>query len=310
MRNKVDFLESYIQYLINPSAVSTDMFTLYFGIHFVLLSILFVYMYKKIRHARRLLDTPTSKIRSAAQGFVEIKAYSKNIAPMISPLTGTPCCWWRYKVEKISSSGSNKHWQTINEGESTVGFIIYDETGECMVHPEGADVYPHRQRKWYGHTAKPDNRSLSQIGLNKDYKYSEELLFEGLPLFAQGMFYTFRPNAHLTGPDQGDIINEWIKDHKRLLKKYDENGNKILDPQEWQRVLFDVEQEFFSRQKKFKENNPKSVNILSEQGLPKNLNFILSGKSEKELYKHKKIMSFVYFIGFLILITHAIYALI
>ncbi len=55
----------------------------------------------RLARARLLGDVPTSRIRSAAQGFVELYGVLEEgpEGPLQAPLTGKPCLWWRYRIE-------------------------------------------------------------------------------------------------------------------------------------------------------------------------------------------------------------------
>lgn len=53
-----------------------------------------------LRRARAILDTPTSRIGSAAQGIVELVGKGRPLpgAPLLSPMTHLPCLWYRYSL--------------------------------------------------------------------------------------------------------------------------------------------------------------------------------------------------------------------
>lgn len=309
MNQKADLLELYVNYLISPHQVDDFFYYTFFTFHLVLMCIAFYFFYKKIKIARVLIDTPTSKIRAAAQGFVEIKGRCRQIAPLFSPLSNTSCTWYKYKVEQLKSSGNNQRWQIIEEGTSTVGFYLFDVTGECMVHPDGALIYPHRKKCWYGDNARPIHGLTSNFSFMKSYRYTEEVLINEMPIFSQGMYHTFRPRAPEL--DFSHVMSEWKRDYKNLLKKYDTNGNGELDPQEWQCVIMDAEKELAGRQAKLLEEHdaPSSINILSNDGLGRDQKFILSGKPELELYLHKRRVAIAYSAVFVLFAVHTLYAL-
>lgn len=75
---------------------------------------------RRFSQARHLLDTPTSKIRSAAQGYVEFYGvlHVCGEAQLLGPLTNTPCLWWRYKIEEYTASGKKRSWRTLESGSS------------------------------------------------------------------------------------------------------------------------------------------------------------------------------------------------
>src|SRR5688500_10249306 len=68
------------------------------------------------RRFRQVHDVPTSRVASAAQGYVELLGRAAQIAnaPIVSPLTSLPCCWYRYQIDRRTSD--NK-WQKEDEGE-------------------------------------------------------------------------------------------------------------------------------------------------------------------------------------------------
>ena len=70
---------------------------------------------RRFSQARHLLDTPTSKIRSAAQGYVELYGLLEELpeATVRGPLTGKPCLWWRFRIEEHQSSGKKRSWRVI-----------------------------------------------------------------------------------------------------------------------------------------------------------------------------------------------------
>lgn len=309
MATNASFLEPYLTYWLNPHTTSPTAHVVFFSLHCIIMAIFFYYGYKKIKFARLLLDTPTSKIRSATQGFVELKGQCQALSPLLSPLSHTPCVWWKYDIQEKKYSGNNRHWVSIEKAESPAGFLIKDKTGTCMVHPEGAHIYPHRKRKWYGSTSRPSHGFQRTSCFNKKYRYYEQVLIEALPIFAQGMYHTFTPeNLRL---DPADLIREWKKDYQSLLKKYDTDRDGTLRPQEWQQVIWNAEKECAIKEKKitFNKEIAPSVHILSSDGLTQDHTFILSGKSEKQLYQRKINGSVLLGIGFMIFFLHNLYAI-
>lgn len=71
-----------------------------------------------------------------------------------------------------------------------------------------------------------------------DYRYTEERLELGGPLYAIGEFVT--TGASQQGFDasraEGAVIREWKSDFTGLLKRFDSNGDGQLDEAEWGRV--------------------------------------------------------------------------
>ena len=99
---------------------------------------------KSLKKARYLLDTPTSKIRSAAQGYVELYGELKEGESLLSsPLSGNSCVWWSFSIDKqVRDDRDNKSWQQVEKGTSSELLCLNDGTGECWIDPAGAH-YPY-----------------------------------------------------------------------------------------------------------------------------------------------------------------------
>ena len=140
---------------------------------------------KSFQQARMMEGTPSSKIRSAAQGFVELSGiqHPREGTPLSAPLTGSACTWWDYKVEKREQTRNSKgqestSWSTVEKDTSVGFFHLRDETGEILVNPMGADVTASLQRVWYGDARRPNGDSLSRFGvsLKGRYRYTERIM--------------------------------------------------------------------------------------------------------------------------------------
>lgn len=170
------------------------------------------------KRRRAIDDTPTSRVASAAQGYVELKGKGKPLGglPLLSPLTGLPCLWYRYRIERRS----NDKWVYEGGGESETSFILDDGSGQCLVDPEGAEVLVTRHDRWV-----KDNR-----------RYTQWLLIERDPIYALGQFVT-KGSVDLQlhfAEDLKALLAEWKKDAKHLLVRFDFNKDGELDLKEWE----------------------------------------------------------------------------
>ena len=201
----------------------------------------FYFFYRK----RIMEDTPTSKVRSAAQGYVELHGVGKLMEgpPIIAPLTGSTCTWYGYKVEERRSTGRNSKWVTIDSGDSSELFLLVDDTGQCIIDPDGAGVTTTSKDVWYGSSSRPQQRPprsrnmLTSLAGGK-YRYTERRMHPEEPLYAIGLFKTvggvggeFDMDA-----DVRDLIKEWKINSAALLAKFDTNKDGQIDMEEWQAV--------------------------------------------------------------------------
>lgn len=198
-----------------------------------------------LTRVRQIQDTPTSKIRSAAQGYVELEGLALQLPgePVVSPLSGQPCAWWQYSIEEKRSSYSNGRrtttWTTIETATSDDLFELRDDTGSCVVDPEGAHVIPNQSLSWYGHTRRPVDRPASSrlIGIGK-FRYREKIIKPGSALYTLGWFRTEGGLAHNFNEREAlrDLLAEWKRDEASLLRRFDQDGDGQIDLQEWEQV--------------------------------------------------------------------------
>ena len=235
--------------------------------------------------ARYLLDTPTSKIRSAAQGYVELYGVLQEQASLLAPLTNTPCLWWRFKIEEYCASDKRKTWRVLESGSSEIPLLLADGTGECWLHPLGAEIRPATRQVWQGdrrHPLRVDQGGLLKwLSSGKRYRYSEERLHTGEPLYAIGEFCT--RGGGQQGLDlaaaQGAVIREWKGDYEQLLKRFDADGNRQLDEREWQRVRLAAQLEAEDRHRQISLQPQCHELRKPTEGQP----FILSSHGEDQL---------------------------
>lgn len=171
-----------------------------------------------LKRLRAVRDTPTSKIASAAQGYVELDGYGMPFGeiPLLSKLHSLPCLWYRYKIERRTHDSK---WQTIDSGESTDCFMLRDETGVCVVDPEHAEIITRHCEKWD----------------KGDYRYTEWSLIAQDRLYAIGQFRTQGGSTleFNTREELNQLLAEWKKDMPVLLARFDLDNSSELDMQEW-----------------------------------------------------------------------------
>lgn len=205
-------------------------------------------IFRFIHRLRIIEDTPTSKIRSAVQGYVELIGHGELMpgTPIIAPLTGTPCTWYSYKIEEKvehydSRGGRHTRWRTLQSGISDELFYLKDDTGECIIDPEGAEVTPGKSDVWYGNTPTwSHNLPSSRGGLFNmgRYRYTEKRMHPTEPLYAIGLFKSVGGAQELpnTQEDVRRLLNQWKQNQSGLLKHFDTNGDGQIDLHEWEQV--------------------------------------------------------------------------
>jgi hypothetical protein len=105
---------------------------------------LFFYGFRLLKRRRLILDTPFSKIRSAAMGMVEVNGLAVGPYTMVAPITARPCYYYRTLVWEWKQRGKNKDWVKVAGECMHVPFFVDDNTGRVLVDPRGADLDLHR----------------------------------------------------------------------------------------------------------------------------------------------------------------------
>lgn len=93
---------------------------------------------------RLILNTPASKIRSAAMGLVEVSGLAVGPYTMNAPITGEACYYYRAMAWQLKQSGKNKEWEKIADESLHVPFYLDDNTGCVLVDPQYAEMDIHR----------------------------------------------------------------------------------------------------------------------------------------------------------------------
>ena len=170
-----------------------------------------------LKRLRAIRGTPTSRVASAAQGYVELIGRGKPFAgtPLISKLRVLPCLWYRYKVEHRTSQDK---WESLDSGESSDSFVLRDDSGECVVDPEYAEIITKHHDHWQ----------------DADYRYTEWKIINNDTLYIIGEFRTrsgaveFDSRAELNA-----LLAEWKRDKPALHARFDLNNDGELDMNEW-----------------------------------------------------------------------------
>ncbi|MDO9052872.1 MAG: hypothetical protein Q7U37_02920 [Gallionella sp.] len=170
-----------------------------------------------LNRLRAIRDTPTSKIASAAQGYVELAGRGEPFGepPLLSQLRRLPCLWYRYKVERRTSR--NK-WVTEDSGESQDSFQLRDDSGLCVVDPEQAEITTQHRDRWH----------------EGNHRYTEWKLIKNDNIYVLGEFRTQSGMIESASrADLGALLAEWKKDMPALHQRFDLNKDGELSMDEW-----------------------------------------------------------------------------
>ena len=194
-------------------------------------------LWRSLRHARLVDDTPTARIASAAQGYAELRGRGLPLAglPLLSPLGGLPVLWWRLLTEKRDAKGK---WQQESLEQSQASFLLDDGSGSCLVDPEGAEMLVQRR----------------EVSEREDRRYTLWTLLPHDPVYVLGDFRSLGPlDGAVEGPMSesrrlAERLEEWKADRAGLLARFDLDGNREIDLKEWELARQQARQELRQQQ--------------------------------------------------------------
>lgn len=174
---------------------------------------------RSIRHARLILDTPTARVASAAQGYAELRGRGRKLdgSPLLSPVNYLPVLWYKVVTQRKTSGGK---WQQVGSVTSDASFLLDDGTGLCAVDPVGAEMLVRR-------------KDVFTQGELRQIQWS---LIESERIYVIGEFATLgsiQPDFD-THAQVGALLTEWKRTPDELLARFDLDGNGTLDLKEWE----------------------------------------------------------------------------
>ena len=232
------------------------------------------------RRALAITDTPTSRIASAAQGYVELvgRGLPNPEAPVLSRLTMLPCLWCRFLIERRTND--NK-WERVDSGVISAPFLLDDGSARCLVDPDFAEIVPRDHDSW----------------MKDGYRHTEWLLVPQDRIYVIGQFSTVGgANSSLDfNKNVSALLAEWKVNKAELLKRFDLNQDGEIGEEEW----------MLARQQAKRDVRKQHRAILSEAGrhvVHKPTDgrlFLISNLKPEKLALRYRIWSLVHMLAFL-----------
>ncbi|MCP5277165.1 MAG: hypothetical protein H6935_02250 [Thiobacillus sp.] len=170
-----------------------------------------------LRIVRAIHDTPTSRVASAAQGYVELHGHGQphQGQQLMTPFSQLPCLWYRFKTERRT----DERWEQVESGESLAPFDLEDTSGRCTIEPAGAHVQ----------TTHKETRN------DGEWRHTEEVLLKGDRLYALGGFRSVNASDLVLNArrEEGELLAEWKTDREELHRRFDLDGDGEISPKEW-----------------------------------------------------------------------------
>jgi len=221
MRREYTQLTGVAAQLISVAAASTSHSRLGWLLAAGVIALIALFSWRAaVKNLRVIRDTPTSKVASAAQGYVELMGRGKPMpnTPVLSQLRHLPCLWFRYKIEQHKQGERRNEWRTIESGESRESFLLQDESGECVIDADYAEINTRYRECWR----------------EGNMRYTEWTLLEHDELYVLGAFRTHSMAAEFnSNTELNALLASWKRDLPDLHRRFDLNNDGELDMDEW-----------------------------------------------------------------------------
>ena len=213
------------------------------------------------RHYRHIADIPTARIISAPQGYIELTGEGDLLPeyPIVSPLTGLPCLWYEYRVERVEG----REREILRSGVSELPFVLSDGSGRVLVETVDARVISRHSQQW-------------QRG---DEHVTETVLLkhEALYVLGEHVHPSAEAGSSALDKERNAILSEWKSDQPSLLERFDTDRNGRIDSQEWENARQAAQLKAMSNA----ETVARRDAIIRKP--PHNQPFLISNYSAKEL---------------------------
>ncbi len=258
-----------------------------------------------LRIARAVEDTPTSRIRSAAQGYVELAGRCRVLdgTENLAPLTLRPCVWWQFRIQqKAESSLQGKRrqaWKTINSGRSELPFLLDDGTGQCIVQPSGAEVLTGESTTWYGSTPWPTQAAGAGLLRPQQhrYRYIEERIYEHEQVCLLGRFRSHTSTVSADTPAEVTaLLAEWKQDQVALVERFDADRDGSVSLAEWEHARAEAKRAVAER----RASSPATPALHVLERPDSGQLFLIAAFPERDVARRYKRRASLAFAGFLL----------
>jgi hypothetical protein len=236
---------------------------------------LFIKGFRVYREYRVLADTPEVPIRSMAMGLVEIHGKAAGQQTVLSPVTKTPCFFFKVDIERWVRGKNGGHWSHAMTHAAGVRFYLEDATGKVLVDAHGAecDLIQTTKRETgravgdslsglFGGTRDSSLTTGSWVSDSDLFNYAESMLSTGRTTFS------FDGGSLLSDLARGSLALGIGSDHRYRLSEY------CIIPEHWYDVTGTCVE------------NPNSQDEHDRNMIVKGQNeptFLISWRSEKEI---------------------------
>lgn len=193
----------------------------------------FIRGFRLLARKRLLVNTSTSKIRSASLGLVEVSGLATGPYTVPAPITGNPCFLYQVTAWRQREDGKTHEWKKVAEETLHVPFFLDDSTGKLLVNPNGAELDLHRDfcqkydQTWFSRVPDRAITFLARHGITLDgdhFRIEEWTVQPQNPLFIVGTL------AENSGVEASPFPNAIDEKRSLGLTTVDRQGPAVTSP--------------------------------------------------------------------------------
>lgn len=200
--------------------------------------------FRVLRRKWLIENTPTSTVRGAAIGQVEVCGKIAGPYTLISPLSVLDCYFYKAMAWQSEGSGERREWKSAGEEVLCAPFFVEDDTGRMLVDPRGAEIDVPKDFDDNGSLdAMPENvrRFAARRGISAwtAAKFEEYCIKPGDTLYVLGTLGENREAVDVppAGSGQNGFLSEAAADLQRrsvmdsineALPKYRQSGTTVM----------------------------------------------------------------------------------
>lgn len=189
---------------------------------------------RAMRRSSLIAGTATSRIATAAKGYVELAGVARPISDerLLDPVTHRPCLWFHVVTERRHWSKPSK-WRVVKQASSVRPVVLEDPSGACAIDVTRADME---------HVGPAET-----IRVSWGVRHRLRRIVNGNRLYALG--HLERLGSGGEGSRAGDgaadmevqaraaaVLRDWKKNPAQLVAKFDANGDGRVDMDEWEQA--------------------------------------------------------------------------
>jgi hypothetical protein len=269
--------------------------------------------WRSLERARTIEDIPTAKARSAHQGYVELEGRGQQMdgEPIIAPLSGLPCVWYRYRVERQETyeegGRTRQRWVAIESGESTDVFWLEDNTGRVAVDPVGAEITPKHKDVWNSHAdligfARQPAQVVQFLAKHRSgerLRFTEERINPHDHIYAIGLLRNLGSLASQPTVDEEvrQLLRQWKADQALLKERFDLDQDGKIDQKEWALARSQARREVNKARRQQNAEFIEGINVLSRPA-DRRRPYLLSAYPQTQLVRKYRIWASVCGVAF------------